>query len=201
MFALRCVALCCAQSNGVLSCCSAACNALHNILTWRAAIKRQLLTNDYLLVRHTGQSRGESLLHLYMLYVWGDIVHSSKSDCSLGFAMHDVYDLQQTTYLIIRTFVGPLSSFLLSVPAGDHGLKNPSTRPVARRSPAGLACSQHTAGLKRLRPSNAFHVFYSTCMPGPVNPKPGAAQLCRTYTGWRWCCKERSFGLSPKCPV
>ncbi len=85
--ALRCVALRCAQSNGVLSCCSAACNALHNILTWRAAIKRQLLTNDYLLVRHTGQSRGESLLHLYMLYVWGDIVHSSKSDCNQALAL------------------------------------------------------------------------------------------------------------------
>ncbi len=92
--ALRCVALRCVALRAIkwraqllLSCCSAACNALHNILTWRAAIKRQLLTNDYLLVRHTGQSRGESLLHLYMLYVWGDIVHSSKSDCNQALAL------------------------------------------------------------------------------------------------------------------
>lgn len=72
---------------------------------------------------------------------------------------------------MIRTCFGPLSSFLLSIPAGEPGLTNPSTRPVARHSPAGLACPQHTAGLKRLRPSNAFHVFYRYLHAGPSKPE------------------------------
>ncbi len=39
--------------------------------------------------------------------------------------MHDVYDLQQIIYLMIRTCVGPLSSFLLSIPAQRSRVNKP----------------------------------------------------------------------------